>query len=425
MTRTGDGHDPAAQPHRGLSRRSLLSLAGLGAAGVGAGVAVGVTEAMASDSGPVDPNELLVAFHGRHQAGIATAVQSNLHFASFDVTASDRAALVGLLKDWTSAARDLTAGRRVGGPGLPPGGRLAPPTDTGEARGLPASRLTLTVGFGPSLFDDRYGLQALRPQPLVDLPKFPGDALDPARSGGDLCVQACADDPQVAVHAIRNLSRIAAGRAAVRWAQLGFGKASSTDTTGPTPRNLFGFKDGTANVLGNDSAALDKHVWAATDDDEAAHWMAGGSYLVSRRIRMTVETWDRGSLDDQELIIGRTKRVGAPLGEKNERDPIHPSRLPADSHVALAHPSHFDGARLLRRGFNFVDGADGFGHLDAGLFFLAYQRDPRKAFVPIQLALARGDAMNEYVRHTGSAIWACPPGVRSNGWWGETLFASP
>jgi deferrochelatase/peroxidase EfeB len=420
MTEPGTGHDPAPQERRGLSRRALLSLAGLGAAGVGAGV----TGAIAADSGGSgsDAEPLVVPFDGRHQAGITTPVQAHLHFASFDVTAADRAALIGLLKDWTLAAREMAAGQRVGGPGLPPGGRLAPPTDTGEARGLAASRLTLTIGFGPDLFDDRFGLRALRPQSLIDLPKFPGDTLDPARCGGDLSVQACADDPQVAVHAIRNLSRIAAGRAAVRWAQLGFGKASATDTTGPTPRNLFGFKDGTANVQGNDTETLDKHVWAAPDDDPAAGWMSGGSYLVSRRIRMTVETWDRGSLDDQEQIIGRTKRVGAPLGQKNERDPIHPSRLPPDSHVALAHPSRHGGAKMLRRGFNFVDGADGFGHLDAGLFFLAYQRDPRKAFVPIQLSLARRDAMNEYVRHTGSAIWACPPGVRSGGWWGETLF---
>jgi deferrochelatase/peroxidase EfeB len=272
------------------------------------------------------------------------------------------------------------------------------------------------------LFDGRFGLGKQRPAALVDLPKFPGDMLEPARSGGDLAVQACADDPQVAVHAIRNLSRIAAGRAAVRWAQLGFGKASSTETSAPTPRNLFGFKDGTANVLGTDAAALDEHVWAGAKDDAAAQWMTGGSYLVSRRIRMTIETWDRGSLDDQEQIIGRTKRVGAPLGEKNERDPIHPDLLPPDSHVALAHPSRFGGVRMLRRGFNFVDGADGFGHLDAGLFFLAYQRDPRTAFVPIQLALSRSDAMREYLRHTGSAIFACPPGLRGAGWWGETLF---
>jgi deferrochelatase/peroxidase EfeB len=422
MTGPGTSNDPAAQPRRGLSRRALLSLAGLGAAGVGAGVGAGVTGAIAAGTGDTHPATEIVAFDGRHQAGIATAVQSHLHFASFDAIAADRSALVDLLKDWTLAARDLTAGRRVGGSGLPPGGRLAPPTDTGEARGLPASRLTLTIGFGPGLFDDRFGLRAQRPQSFVDLPRFPGDTLDPARCGGDLCVQACADDPQVAVHAIRNLSRIAAGRAAVRWAQLGFGKASSTDISGPTPRNLFGFKDGTANVLGTDEPALDEHVWAASADDPAAQWMAGGSYLVSRRIRMTVETWDRESLDNQEQIIGRTKRVGAPLGAKSERAPIHPDRLPPDSHVALAHPSRHGGVRMLRRGFNFVDGSDGLGHLDAGLFFLAYQRDPRTAFVPIQLSLARSDTMSEYVRHTGSATWACPPGVRAGGWWGDTLL---
>jgi deferrochelatase/peroxidase EfeB len=420
MTDPKPDHTTAQRDRRGLSRRTILSLAGLGAAGVGAGV----TSAIAAGSTAPAPAEDAVSFDGRHQAGIVTAVQANLHFASFDVIATDRADVVSLLRDWSLAARDLTAGRRVGGPGLPPGGRLAPPTDTGEARGLSASRLTLTVGFGPGLFDDRFGLQAKRPQALIDLPRFPGDTLDPARCGGDIAVQACADDPQVAVHAIRNLSRIAAGRAAVRWAQLGFGKASSTDTSSPTPRNLFGFKDGTNNVQGDDTKTLTEHVWAARDDDPAATWMVGGSYLVSRRIRMTVETWDRGSLDDEEQIVGRTKHVGAPLGQRNERDAIRPDRLPPDSHVALAHPSRHGGAKMLRRGFNFVDGADGFGHLDAGLFFLAYQRDPRTAFVPVQLALARNDAMMEYLRHTGSAIWACPPGVRADGWWGETLFAA-
>ncbi len=420
MTDSTTGQPPARQDRRGPSRRTLLSLAGLGAVGVGASV----TGAIASDSpSTATPVVDVVPFDGRHQAGIATAVQANLHFASFDVVATERADVVSLLKDWTLAAREMTAGIRVGGPGPPPGGNLAPPTDTGEARGLSASRLTLTVGFGPGLFDDRFGLRAQRPAALVDLPKFPGDTLDPARCGGDIAIQACADDPQVAVHAIRNLSRIAAGRAAVRWAQLGFGKASSTDTSSPTPRNLFGFKDGTANVQGHNAKALAKHVWAARGDDaDTASWMTGGSYLVNRRIRMTVETWDRGSLFDQEQIVGRTKAVGAPLGQKHEHDPIHPDRLPVDSHVRLAHPSQFGGVKMLRRGFNFVDGADGFGHLDAGLFFLAYQRDPRTAFVPVQLALSRADAMMEYLRHTGSGVWACPPGVRADGYWGDTLF---
>jgi deferrochelatase/peroxidase EfeB len=399
---------------RGLSRRRLLLGAGaLGAAGV-AGAAAG--DAIARGSVPVRRR---VDFHGRHQAGIATPVQGHLHFASYDVTTTDRVELIALLRDWTDAAREMTANSRVGGDGAE--SRLAPPTDTGEAVGLDAANLTLTVGFGPALFDDRFGLADRRPEALVDLPAFPGDTLDPALCGGDLAVQACSDDPQVAVHAVRNLTRIAAGRAAVRWAQLGFGKASATDQNGPTPRNLFGFKDGTANVLGDDQQALEEQVWVQPGD--GPDWMIDGSYLVSRRIRMTVETWDRTSLDEQENLVGRTKEVGAPLGLPNERSPVRPADLPATSHVRLAHPTQHGGARLLRRGFNFVDGSDGLGHLDAGLFFLAYQRDPRRQFVPIQQALARDDLMNEYVRHTGSAVWAAPPGVDADEWWGQTLLA--
>ncbi len=300
-------------------------------------------------------------------------------------------ALVALLQRWTRAAAALTSGREIGRDGALGGSSLAPPDDTGEALGHDASRLTLTFGFGPSLFDDRFGLSGSRPAALADLPAFPGDALDVARSGGDLCVQACADDRQVAVRAIRNLTRLAAGTAAARWAQLGFGKAAVTSDE-PTPRTLFGFKDGTANLRGGDERALAEHVWAGAED--GAPWMVGGSYLVARRIRMLIEIWDRTGLREQELLTGRTKGEGAPLGSAREQDPLVPAVLPADSHVALAHPSAHGGAAMLRRGYNFVDGTDGLGHLDAGLFFLAYQRDPRRAFVRVQRALAGADRMS-------------------------------
>lgn len=120
----------------------------------------------------------------------------------------------------------MTGGHTVG-EGAYGGLAEAAPDDTGEALGLKPSRLTLTIGFGPSLFE-KFGLKDQRPEALVDLPKFPGDALEKARSNGDLCIQACADDPQVAVHAIRNLARIGFGKVAIRWSQLGFGKTSST-----------------------------------------------------------------------------------------------------------------------------------------------------------------------------------------------------
>ncbi len=420
-------------PRPGLSRRGLLGALGGGAAAAGL-LGGGVATARAAGGGSggsgfggsgADGGR--VAFHGAHQAGIATSVQSNLHFAAFDVTTSDRAELVGLLQDWTSAAVALCAGREVGDGGAAGGDPLAPPADTGEALGLPPARLTLTLGLGPSLFDDRFGLADRRPAALADLPAFPGDALEPGRSGGDLAVQACADDPQVAVHAVRTLNRLAAGRAAVRWAQLGFGKAASTDPDEPTPRNLFGFKDGTANPAGSDAATLEQHVWVAPGDDAsgAGDWLAGGSYLVARRVAMLVETWDRTGLAEQELLVGRTKGEGAPLGHgagAREHDPVDVAALPATSHVRLAHPSRHGGATMLRRGYNYVEGSDGLGHLDAGLFFLSYQRDPA-TFVSVQAALARDDVLNEYLRHTGSGLWAVPPGVADGGWWAQDLFA--
>ncbi len=405
-----------------LSRRGLFGV--LGGSVAGAAVAGGAVACANDPSGPgAGGGAQAVDFHGDHQSGIATPVQANLHFAAFDVTASDRGALVDLLQRWTVAARAMSAGREVGESGVAGGDELAPPDDTGEALDLPASRLTVTVGLGPSLFDDRFGLADRRPAALSDLPVFPGDALEETRSGGDLCVQACADDPQVAVHAVRTLTRMAAGTAAVRWAQLGFGKAASTDATTPTPRNLFGFKDGTSNPQGDDAGVLGEHVWVDGGDDAAAGWLAGGSYLVARRIEMLIETWDRTPLGEQEDLVGRTKAEGAPLGvaDAQEHDEVDVSALPATSHVRLAHPSRHGGAQLLRRGYNYVDGSDGLGRLDAGLFFISYQRDPA-AFVSVQSALARDDGLNEYLKHTGSGIWAVPPGVGEDGWWAQGLF---
>ncbi|GGT01593.1 peroxidase [Streptomyces chromofuscus] len=360
-----------------------------------------------------------VPFHGAHQAGIATPVQDRLHFAAFDVTTEDRAAFVQMLKDWTAAARRMTAGEAVGD-GAAGDLAEAPPDDTGEALGLKPSRLTPTIGFGPSLFQ-RFGLADRRPEALVDLPQFAGDNLDKNRSGGDLCIQACADDPQVAVHAIRNLARIGFGKVVVRWSQLGFGKTSSTTPDAQTPRNLMGFKDGTRNIAGTETDRLKKFVWV--DGKDGPDWMAGGSYLVARRIRMHIETWDRTCLQEQEDIFGRDKGEGAPVGKAKERDEPFLKAMKPDAHVRLAHPDSNQGATMLRRGYSFTDGTDGLGRLEAGLFSLAYQRDVREGFIRVQRNLAT-DALNESIQHVGSAVFAIPPGVRdTDDWWGSALFS--
>lgn len=421
----------SAEASSGLSRRGLLGLLGAGAAGLAVGAAGGAAVATAVAGSASADADGVHAFFGRHQAGITTEVQDHLHFAAFDladdVTRDD---LVSLLQDWSYAASRMTQGLDVSASGAVGGSPQAPPDDTGEALGLPASSLTITFGFGPGLFErdgvDRFQLADRRPDLLTPLPRFVGDDLDPLHSDGDLCIQACADDPQVAVHAIRNLSRIAFGRARIRWAQLGFGRTSKTSAAQTTPRNLFGFKDGTANILATDTAALEKHVWVG---DEGPAWLAGGSYLVARRIRQTIETWDRLRLMEQERTIGRDKREGAPLSGGEEftapdfsaTDAAGVRRIDRASHVSLAHPDNNGGIRILRRGYNFVDGNDGRGALEAGLFFLSYQRSPEQ-FITLQKALAR-DLLTEYLRHVGSGIWAVPGGVREGSFVGADLFA--
>ena len=414
-----------------MSRRALLGYAGAGAAGA---VAAGVSVASMGPALALDGPAAAVPFHGEHQAGIVTPAQDRLHFVAFDVLTKDRGQLADLLRQWTDAAARMTAGLDAGVTGAVNGIPEAPPDDTGEALGLPPAGLTLTIGFGPSLFRDargidRFGIAARRPAALADLPHFPGDALQAEISGGDIAVQACANDPQVAVHAIRNLVRIGFGTVAVRWSQLGYGRTSSTSTAQQTPRNLFGFKDGTQNLKAEDADGLRQHLWVSTED--GPDWMVGGSYLVTRKIRMMIETWDRTPLGEQEAIVGRAKGTGAPLAQRAEFDPIDLAvtgadgepAIPLDAHVRLAHHSGNGGAKLLRRGYNFVDGSDGLGRLGAGLFFIAYQRDPRTQFVPVQRRLARFDAMNEYIRHVSSGLYACPPGVTGPGeYWGSGLL---
>ncbi len=414
----------------------MLGAAGTGLVGVAAGVAGGFAldqpepPAVAAPSG-----SRIYPFYGPQQAGIVTPAQDRLHFAAFDLTTDSRTELIELLQDWTAAAARMTAGLGAGEFGPTSGPYGAPPDDTGEAIGLPPAGLTITFGFGPTMFSmggrDRFGLAGRQPAALQRLPLFPADNLDPDRSDGDLCIQACADDPQVAVHAVRNLARIAFGRAAVRWSQLGFGRTSSTSTAQTTARNLFGFKDGTMNLKAEDPAAVGEHVWVPEGVDAKAGWLSGGTYLVARRINMTIEIWDRQPLREQERVIGRTKAEGAPLSggtEFSQPDFALTGRgdeplVATDAHVRLVHPEQNGGVRMLRRGYNFVDGSNGLGRLDAGLFFLAFVRDPRTHFIPIQTKIGVGDAMSEYLQHTGSALFAIPPGIAAGSYVGQALFS--
>ncbi len=395
------------------SRRGLL--AGAGGLAALAGAAFGARPvAAAAALPPVGP------FHWAHQAGIVTAQQSHSYFAALDLLTNKRDEVVRLLRGWTDAAARMTAGETADAP------------DSAEALGLPPSRLTITFGFGAGLFQkdgrDRYGLAAQRPAALIDLPTFNGDQLAVERTGGDLSVQACADDQQVAFHAVRQLARLAGTAAQVRWAQIGF---LSRPADGGTPRNLLGFKDGTQTP--KDVAGV---VWV----DDGPGWMRGGSYAVVRRIRMALEHWDRTAVDFQEETIGRHKLSGAPLGLRDEFAPLGLDRsdkeenpvIPENAHVRLANAASNGGAEVLRRGYSYNDGVNFTAErwppwrqgmeYDAGLFFVCYQRDPRTGFVRIFENMAKLDMLNQYVTHTGGGLFACPGGVRGGEFIGQRLF---
>ena len=422
----------------GATRRRFLT----GAAGVAGAIgAAGAAQARQAPSthAPLNPTaapaSASLPFHGPHQQGIATAQQAHVYFAAFDLTTGNRSDLVTLMQAWTQAAARLTQGQ--GTDGAPAQDPDAPPADSGEVAGLPPARLTLTFGFGPGLFSkdghDRYGLASRRPQAFADLPRFVGDQLVPQRTGGDLCIQACADEPQVAFHAVRQLTRIARPYATTRWVQNGF---LAGYAPGETPRNLMGFKDGTLNVAAHDPGALDRFVWVG----EEGGWMRGGTYMVARPIRIALEHWDTMKLGFQEQTVGRHKLSGATLGSKDEAAPLALDAVdkdgnpltPENAHVRLAAPESNDGAQILRRSYSYDNGVSFVAErwppwrqgmeLDAGLMFVCYQRDPRTGFTKIFDRMSKFDMLNQFVTHVGGGLFAVPPGVGAGGYIGEGLL---
>jgi deferrochelatase/peroxidase EfeB len=408
----------------------------------GAGLAMLAGAALAAP--PAGPSPA-VPFWGEHQGGIATwPIQHHTYFAVFDLTTGQREDVVKLLQAWTAAAARMAAGETAqpleGGlrPAVPapvpdgPGGAMALAADTGEAIGMATARLTVTFGFGAGLFikdgQDRYGLAARRPVELVDMPKFFGDQLSENRTGGDLSIQACAEDPQVAFHAVRQLARIAEGVAQLRWVQTGFRPSSGS-------RHLFGFSvEGMENPSVEDPEVMGATVWSGA---AAPAWMRGGSYLVVRRMRFALEHWDHMSTEYQENAVGGAKYHGKPLVNP------HPGQV---SEAAAANieddaghpPSHLEivarhAMTMFRRSYSYNDGMNFTSErwppwrqgleYDAGMLFICYQRDGRTGFIPLYQKMSTMDfMMNQFWTHEGSGIFACPRGVKPGEYLGQDLF---
>jgi deferrochelatase/peroxidase EfeB len=421
MTDRTDGRSSDAVGGRRAFLRGAL---GAGVAGVAAGAAAGagLSAALRGDPAAAGPDAAPVAFHGPHQAGVITPAQPHTALIAFDVLARGRAELTDLMRTVTERARFLTAG------GTPPdAGIAAPPTDSGVlGPAVPADRLSVTVGVGASLFDERYGLAARRPAGLTPMRTFPSDHLDPAGCHGDLSLQVCAANRDTVLHALRDIARHTRGGMQVRWRVDGF---TSPPRPAGTPRNLMGFKDGTANPDTADDALMDRLVWLPPGGDPA--WAAGGSYQVVRVIRMLVEFWDRVAIGEQENIFGRRRDTGAPLDGNDEfdapdfaADPIG-AAIPLTSHIRRANPRTPDSAdsRILRRPYNYDRGVDQVGDLDMGLIFVCYQRDLAHQFEAVQSRLA-DEPLVDYIQPTGGGYFLVLPGVRDDrDYLGRSLLA--
>ncbi|WP_462187172.1 MULTISPECIES: Dyp-type peroxidase [unclassified Frankia] len=429
----------------GPHRRRVLRGAGL--LGFGGGVAIGggLGGVMALDSGVTvaaersredqsgGPDRVAVVRRealagvvgdGRHQPGIADRPPAQLVFTAYDLTTSGpaavRASLAAVLRTWTAAAAVLMRGEPLDGAER-------------DTQGLGPAGLTITIGLGASALR-RAGLDAQIPAELADIPAMPGDQLDPARSGGDLGVQVCAEDPMVAVSASRQIRRLAAQDARPRWIQRGFLRsAAAAFNPGSTPRNLMGQIDGTDNP-GPGTPQFGRAVWVSNGPE----WVRDGSYLVCRRIRMLLDAWARLDETAQSAVIGRRKSDGtalsAPPVGQGGAETIQPDftaraadgslAIAGNAHARLSHPSFHGGIAMLRRGYSYDDGLDSAGEPDAGLFFTAYQADPRTAFVAVQRTLAAGDALNTFIRHTSSALFAVPPAAPAGGFPAQGLFGA-
>ncbi|HYB28276.1 MAG TPA: Dyp-type peroxidase [Solirubrobacteraceae bacterium] len=373
-----------------------------------------------------DPAARLAAipFHGAWQAGIVNPPPPAACFVSFNVTATSRADLIDLLQTLTGRARFLTQG------GLPPNpGPIQPPSDSGTlGPEIPADGLTVTVGFGSTLFDDRFGIADRKPKYLVEMTSFPNDDLNPNLCGGDLLLQICAGSPDTAIHALRDITKHTRGGMQIVWRMDGF---VAPPRPAGLPRNHFGFMDGIANPNVTDPAVANRLMWVVPGIGEP-EWAIGGTYQACRIIRMLIEFWDRVSLNEQQTMIGRYRASGNVLGTNSLTEPPdfaadpRGKTIPLNAHIRLANPRTTDSedSRIFRRGYNYDNGFDLAGNLDMGLIFNAFQQNLARQFIATQTRLI-GEPMVDYISPVGGGYFFALPGVSdSSDWYARALFSA-
>jgi deferrochelatase/peroxidase EfeB len=423
-----------------IDRRNFLTRSGAAALGAGAlGAGASGAEAAARRAGGSDPLQAdgplqfavssdpaahlpAVPFHGPWQAGIVNPPPPAGLFVSFNVTAGGRVELIDLLKTLTQRARFLTAG------GMPTDlGPVHPPSDSGTlGPDVPADGLTVTVGLGSTLFDDRFGIASRKPVHLTEMTSFPNDNLDPSLCGGDLFLQICGGRSDTAIHALRDIAKQTRGGMQINWRMDGF---VAPPRPAGVPRNHFGFMDGIANPDVADVAVANRLMWVQPGSGEPA-WASGGTYHVCRIIRQFIEFWDRVSLNEQQTMIGRYRASGTVLGTGSlgalpdfAADPKG-KVIPLSAHIRLANPrtNASEDSRIFRRGYNYDNGVDLTGNLNMGLIFNCFQQNLVRQFVANQKRLI-GEPMVDYISPVGGGYFFAVPGVADGSdWYARALF---
>lgn len=374
---------------------------------------------------PAPSDQSAVVFNDDHQLGVLAPPAAAGLVAAFDVAANDRDELAETMQTLSAEIARLMRGQAS-----EQDDEFLPPVDSGAVGAdSTTAGVAITVAVGASLFDDRFGLADLRPRELIPMPRFFNDRLVREElSHGDLSITVSAPNHQAAVFALHQIVRVTERRLRLRWVQEGYNHLLPDRPAGLSQsRNLMGFRDGTSNPDTTDDDAMNEHVWTQPANGEPA-WTAGGTYQAVRIIRMLIEFWATAALVRQEQIFGRHRDTGAPLGLENESDdPIYTPNpdndlIPRRAHMRLANPRTPGSPQILRRGFNYLNGASSDATMDQGLLFFCYQRSLNAGFLDIQSRL-NGEPLEDYIKPVGGGLFFVLPGPGADGWLGQSLLS--
>lgn len=425
--------DNAKRPNRTFTRRGFVTgLVGgiVGGAVAGSGVACAVDGYLDNDNRPggraytrIDLKRAQPYYDLDHPSGITDASQRYTAFVMFDMNkGASRKDLQLLLARWTAACGIMQTGKPLGDI-RPAFSESTVPKDVGEAVGVDPSSLTIVIGFGPSLFDDRFGTASFKPEKLVEYKRITGETLL-KKPGSDLGVQVCADDRQVIFHAVRSLGKLASGTASMTYVHQGF-KPFRQSPDQPTPRDLFGFREGTNNPT--DPEDFDQYVWVKGGDQA---WLEGGAYLAYSRTVTYIEPWENDRISDQEEMIGRAKDTGAPLSNPEGSEFDDPDFAAKDedgnylidpnSHSAITSHQRL-GFKVLRRSYNYWSGLNEHGGQDAGMLNVLYIQDPHQ-FFKLRDDMGKYDRLNEYYYDDYRGLYAVPHAPATGTYLGQEFF---